>query len=337
MKIKAMAATAAKGPLAVTEIDLGAMRDDQVEVAVKYCGVCHSDLSMLNNDWGMSQYPFVPGHEIVGAVTAVGGHVKHLKVGQMVGVGWFSGSCNTCGHCVGGDHNLCRSAEGVIVGRPGGFATHVRANATWAVPLPAGLDVASAGPLFCGGITVFNPIVQFGVLPTHKVGVVGIGGLGHLALQFLNKWGCEVTAFTSSESKAAEARKLGAHKTVTSTDDKAVAAIAGTLDFILVTVNVTLNWGAYFGALAPKGRLHVVGAVGEPIPAVAFQLLSSQLSLSGSPLGSPATTAKMLEFCGRHGIRPVTEMFKLSDANKAMAHLHSGKARYRIVLENDLG
>ena len=336
MTVTAMMASSPKGELTKNDLNLGALRDTQVEVAVKYCGLCHSDLSMLNNDWGLTRYPFVPGHEIVGTITATGDHVKHLKVGQTVGIGWFSGSCNTCPQCVGGDHNLCRTAEGVIVGRPGGFATHVRADATWAVPLPAGLDIASAGPLFCGGITVFNPIMQFGVLPTHKVGVVGIGGLGHMALQFLNKWGCEVTAFTSSPAKAAEAKSLGAHHTVTSTDDKAIAAIAGTLDFILVTVNVTLNWGAYFAALAPKGRLHVVGAVGEPIPAAAFQLLSSQLSLSGSPLGSPATTAKMLDFCGRHSIKPVTEMFKMSDANKALKHLHDGKARYRIVLENDL-
>ncbi len=334
--IRAFAATQAKGELKPFEYDPGPLGADQIEVAVSHCGICHSDLSMLDNDWGMTSYPLVPGHEVVGTVTALGSNVSHLKAGDRVGIGWYSGSCQTCRQCVSGDQNLCAKAEGVIVGRHGGFADRVRAQAAWAVPLPAGLDPAKAGPLFCGGITVFNPIVQFGVKPTDRVGVVGIGGLGHLALQFLNKWGCEVTAFSSSAGKADEVKKLGAHHVVNSKDDAALGKLAGSIDFLLVTANVALNWPAYIGLLAPRGRVHFVGAVLTPVPVAVFPMIVAQRSLSGSPLGSPATTATMLDFCARHRIAPVTEEFPLSKVNDALAHLRAGKARYRVVLTTDL-
>lgn len=342
-KIRAMAAQQAGGPLAPFEFDPGPLGPDQVEIAVSHCGICHSDLSMLNNEWQMSSYPFVPGHEVIGKIVAMGPQVPRdltrggLEVGQTVGLGWFSGSCMSCPQCLGGDHNLCSTAEGTMVGRFGGFATRVRAKWMWAIPLPSGLEPAKFGPMFCGGITVFNPIVQCGVKPTDRVGVIGIGGLGHMALQFLNKWGCEVYAFSSSASKNAEIRALGAHHVVDSRSDKALEAIAGRLDFLLSTVNVSLNWTAMINALAPRGRLHIVGAVPEPVPVPVFPMLVAQRSLGSSPLGSPATTARMLEFCARHGIAPVTETFSMSKANEALRHLHDGKARYRIVLENDLG
>ena len=237
----------------------------------------------------------------------------------------------------GGNHNLCATAEQTIVGRPGGFAQRVKCSEEWATKLPDGLDRKSAGPLFCGGVTVFNPIVQFDVRPTDRVGVVGIGGLGHMAVQFLNKWGCEVTAFTSSDSKRAEAMRLGAHKVVNSGKDEELAAIARSLDFILVTANADLNWPALVGALRPKGRLHFVGVVPNPVAVSSFQIILSQASVSGSPLGSPSTMEKMIEFCVRHKIAPQVEYFPMSKINEAMAHLEAGKARYRVVLENDLG
>jgi len=334
-KIRAFAAAGPRDSLKPIEYDPGPLRSDQVEIAVRYCGICHSDLSMVRNEWGMTTYPIIPGHEIVGTISAVGSEVKHLKTGQTVGLGWMAGSDRTCRQCLAGDFNLCPAAEQTIVGRPGGFAERVRCQALWAIPLPDELDQAKAGPLFCGGITVFNPVVQFDIKPTDRVGVVGIGGLGHLALQFLNKWGCEVVAFTSSDSKKKEAMDLGAHRVVNSRDDKQVSSIRGSLDFIISTVNVSLPWQAYLDSLAPKGRLHFVGAVGEPVPVPVFSLLMGQKSVSGSPLGSPATIAKMLDFCGRHEIAAVTEMFPMSRVNEALAHLESGKARYRIVLEND--
>ncbi|GJM18018.1 MAG: alcohol dehydrogenase [Phycisphaeraceae bacterium] len=334
--VKALAATDAGGALGAFEYELGELGPHEVDVAVTHCGICHSDLSMLDNEWGMASFPFVPGHEAAGTVAAKGELVTHLEIGQRVGVGWQAGSCMHCRHCVGGDHNLCGEMEGTIVGRHGGFATHVRSKAAFAVPLPEGVGSVGAGPLFCGGITVFNPIVQFGVKPTDRVGVIGIGGLGHMALGFLNKWGCEVTAFTSTGAKMDEAKELGAHRCVNSRDDSAIEAEAGRFDFLISTVNVPLNWEAYIGALSPKGRLHVVGAVMEPIPVTAFPIIMGQKSVSGSPIGSPATIADMLDFCARHAIAPVTETFKMSAANDAFEHLRAGKARYRIVLEQDL-
>lgn len=336
MSVRAFAAQSAKGELKPFDYDPGPLGEEEVEIAVSHCGICHSDLSMLDNEWGMTKYPFVPGHEAVGTVKAVGSRVTGAKPGDRVGLGWYSRSCMHCRQCMRGDHNLCPTAEGTIVGRYGAFANSVRCHQAWALPLPTALDPAKVGPLFCGGITVFNPLVQFDVRPTHKVGIVGIGGLGHLAVQFANKWGCEVFAFSSSAGKEAEVKKLGAHHVVNSKDDAAMAKLAGVLDFILVTVNVPLNWPAYVNTLAPRGRLHFVGAVGKPVALPVFSLIMAQKSLSGSPLGSPVTTAEMLEFAARHGIAPVTEMFPMTKVNDALAHLRAGKARYRIVLENDL-
>ena len=326
------AATSPGAALELIEFDPGALRPEQVQVKIESCGICHSDLSMLDNAWGNSSYPLVPGHEVIGVIEAIGVQAKGLAIGDRVGVGWFAGSCLACPACLSGRHQLCASAEQIIVGRHGGFADRVRANWEWAIKLPSTLDPASAGPLFCGGITVFGPIHDFGVKPTHRVGVVGIGGLGHLALQFLNKWGCEVTAFSSNPAKADDARKLGAHHVVGSRDRAALRKLAGTFDFILITANATLDWGDYLAALAPDGRLHFVGAVLEPVPVPAFTLIGGRKSVSGSPLGSPATVATMLEFCARHQIAPVIETFPMTEVNAALAHLRAGKARHRIVL-----
>jgi uncharacterized zinc-type alcohol dehydrogenase-like protein len=338
-RIHAYAAPAKGEKLKPFEFNPGPLRDEQVEIAVEYCGLCHSDLSMYRNEFGLTAYPFVPGHEVVGKIVAVGDHVWTHKVGQRVGLGWFSGSCMSCSQCLSGDHNLCTDPdrrEQTIVQRHGGFADRVRCHWVWATPLPEAVDYAKAGPLFCGGITVFNPIVQFDVKSTDRVGVIGIGGLGHMALAFLNKWGCEVTAFTSSDSKRDEALKLGAHKVVNSRDPAQLKSIAGSLNFILSTVNATLDWQRYMDALAPKGRLHTVGIISEPVSLAAFPLIDRQKSFSGSPLGSPSTTAKMLDFCARHEISPVTESFKMSEVNEAIEHLEAGKARFRIVLTNDI-
>lgn len=334
MTIKAYGSLEQGKPLEIYEYDPGALGPEQVEIDVVSCGICHSDLSMLQNDWGMTAYPFVPGHEVAGKIAAVGESVKTLKVGDRVGLGWFSHSCMGCRECMSGDHNLCTTAEMTIVGRHGGFANKVRANQEWVIPLPDSVDIMKAGPMFCGGITVFNPIVQNGISPKDHVGVVGIGGLGHLALQFLNAWGCEVTAFTSP-SKIDGAKELGAHHTLNSRDPESLKAAAGTFDMILVTSNVDLNWDLYISLLKPRGVLHMVGAAAQ-INATVFPLMLGQKSIKGSPLGSPQQTKEMMEFAGRHRIAPVTEHFPMSKVNDAMDHLKSGNARYRIVLEQDL-
>lgn len=333
--IRAYAVSKPKGKFEVIEYDPGPLKGDDIEIEVESCGLCHSDLSLVDDEWGMSQFPLVPGHEIVGRISQTGEAVTRLKPGDRVGVGWFSRSCLTCDQCMDGDHNMCAQVEQTAVDRFGGFADKVRVQASWANRLPDDIDTASAGPLFCGGITVFNPLVQFDVKPTDRVGVIGIGGLGHLALQFLAAWGCEVTAFTSTGAKADEARKFGAHRVVDSRDRDALKAEAGRYDFILSTVAVPLDWNRYFAALAPKGRLHTVGAVSDPIGVEAFTLIGGQKSLSGSPLGSPVTIRKMLDFCDRHGIAPQIERMKMSQIDAAFDRLREGKPRYRIVLEND--
>lgn len=332
--IKAYAAQTPGGKLEPFEYDPGELAATDVEINVEHCGICHSDLSMLNNDWGMTEYPFVPGHEVVGTIGKVGSDVKNLTLGQRVGLGWHSGYCTTCPSCLDGDHNLCQSAAGTIVGRHGGFADKVRASSISVIPLPDSIDASKAGPLFCGGITVFNPLIQYDVSPTAKVAVIGIGGLGHMALAFLNSWGCEVTAFTSSDAKRQEALKLGAHHTLNSRDDAEIEAAAGRFDLILSTVNVGLDWNGYINTLKAKGRLHFLGAALEPIQIGAFSLIGAQRQISGSPVGSPATIAKMIEFAALHNIEPVTEHFKFDQVNEALAHLESGKARYRIVLSH---
>ena len=334
--IRALAASAAGAKLQPFTYDPGPLGDEQVEIEVQYCGICHSDYSILHNEWGNSKFPVVPGHEAIGKVTAVGRSAKVVSPGQTVGLGWNSGSCMACPQCLAGDHNMCRYLEQTIVSRHGAFATQVRCHWVWATPIPQGVDLAVAGPLLCGGITVFNPLVQHNVKPTDHVGVIGIGGLGHMALQFFNKWGCDVTAFSSSAGKADEAKRMGAHRVVDSHSGEALAKVAGTFNFILSTVTASLDWPLYLNALAPKGHLHVVGAVPEPMAIGAFALIGGQHSVGGSPSGAPGTVATMLDFCARHGVRPVTEEFPMSRANEALAHLEAGKARYRIVLKNDL-
>ncbi|MGD9333249.1 MAG: NAD(P)-dependent alcohol dehydrogenase [Desulfobacterales bacterium] len=330
--INAYAASASGGELKPFQYDPGPLGHQEVEIEIEHCGICHSDLSMIDNAWGIAAFPLVPGHEVVGTISEVGQAVSHLQAGQQVGLGWHAGYCMTCPMCMRGDHNMCTEAQGTIVNRHGGFADKVRANAASVVALPAKIDVRSAGPLFCGGITVFNPLVQFDLQPTHHAAVIGIGGLGHLALQFLKAWGCAVTAFTSTEAKKKEALALGAHQTINSRDPDEIKAAAGQFDLIISTVNVKLDWNAYVETLKPRGRLHLVGATLEPLDLSVFPLLMGQRSISSSPVGSPANIARMLEFEVRHDIQPVIETFPMEQVNEALARLRSGKARYRIVL-----
>ncbi|MBC7795766.1 MAG: NAD(P)-dependent alcohol dehydrogenase, partial [Pyrinomonadaceae bacterium] len=249
-KIKSYAAFEPKGKFEPFEFELGELGVEDVEIAVNYGGLCHSDLSMLNNEWRLTKYPFVAGHEAVGEVVAVGANAKNINVGDKVGLGWNSSSCQHCEQCLSGYQINCPNLEATIVNRHGGFAEKVRCHWSWAVKLPDALDLSKAGPLFCGGITVFNPFVQLDIKPTDKVGVIGIGGLGHLALQFADKWGCEVTAFTSDASKTDELKEMGADFVVNSRSDDELAKLKAKFDLIISTVNVTLNWNAYLTALA---------------------------------------------------------------------------------------
>ena len=303
---------------------------DELVLEVLYCGLCHSDLSMIDNSWGISQYPLVPGHEVVGRVVSIGAGVDSSVIGQIRGLGWISGSCFRCNQCLEGTSNLCASLEATIVGRQGGFASHVKAHQDWSVVLPKGMDPAVAGPLFCGGITVFAPLLDEQVSPTAHVAVIGIGGLGHMALQFANAWGCEVTALTTDCTKVQEAKGFGAHNVRLL---KELPALAGSFDLVINTVNHSLDWSAVMGSLAPRGRLHQLGAVLEPIEVSAFDLISFRRSITGSPTSSPGSLRKMLEFCVRHAIKPQVEHLPFDQVNQAIERLHRGDVRYRFVLD----
>lgn len=336
-EFKAYAATHAKGPLEPFSFDPGPLDPEDVEIKVSHCGLCHSDLSMLDNEWGLTTYPFVPGHEAIGTVVAMGEGAKGLEIGQRVGLGWMASSDLSCPQCLSGHHNLCPNAQGTIVGRHGAFADRVRAQWPFVRPIPEALDPAKSGPLLCGGITVFAPLMDYDVSPTARVGVIGIGGLGHLALQFANKWGCEVHAFTASDDKEKEAefRKLGAQFVHNTKREGALKSLAGSLDLILSTINVPLDIPGLLETLAPRGRLHTVGAILKPMEVPAFGLIRGQKSIAGSPGGTLSGLDRMLEFCARHSIAPVVEFMPISKINEAFERLRQGKAHYRIVLTYD--
>jgi uncharacterized zinc-type alcohol dehydrogenase-like protein len=314
--------------------DPGKLGPQEVEIAITHCGICHSDLHLIANDWGTSQYPFIPGHEVIGKVSAVGDEVRLLEVGQRVGLGWQSNSCGVCEWCTRGMENLCLSAEATCVHRHGGYADRVRANARFVIPIPDALDSEHTAPLLCGGITVYNPLRTHGINPSSRVGIVGIGGLGHLAIQFAKVFGAEVTAFSTSAAKEEEARALGAHHFVNSRESKALKEVAGTLDFVLSTINADQDWGVYVSTLRPTGTLCFVGIPPSPVSVHIFQLISGLRSISGNPTGSPYRLKEMLDVAARHGVKATTESFPMAQANTAIDKVKKGKVRYRAVLAN---
>jgi uncharacterized zinc-type alcohol dehydrogenase-like protein len=333
-QIQGLAAHAAGAELLSFKYDPGELGPREVEIAITHCGVCHSDLHLIANDWGISQYPFIPGHEVVGKVAAVGAEVLSLAVGQRVGLGWQSNSCGVCEWCTRGMENLCPASEGTCVHRNGGYADRVRANARFVIPIPDALESESAAPLFCGGITVYNPLRTHGVNPSSRVGIVGIGGLGHLAIQFARVFGAHVTAFSTSAAKEEDARALGAHSFVNSRESKAMKEVAGTMDFVLSTINADQDWGVYLQTLRPTGTLCFVGVPPSPVSVHAFPLISGLRSISGNPTGSPYRIKEMLDVAARHGVKAKTESFPMSQANAAIDKVKKSKVRYRAVLAN---
>jgi uncharacterized zinc-type alcohol dehydrogenase-like protein len=333
-QIQGLAAHAAGAELLPYHYEPGKLGAQEVEIAVTHCGICHSDLHLISNDWGISQYPFIPGHEIIGAVSAVGSEVRNLETGQRVGLGWQSNSCGTCEWCIRGMENLCPSSEGTCLHRNGGYADRVRANARFVLPIPDALQSEHAAPLLCGGITVYNPLRTHGINPSSRVGVVGIGGLGHIAIQFARVFGAHVTAFSSSAGKEEEVRALGAHNFVNTRESKAMKEVAGTQDFILTTINADQDWGTYIQTLRPTGTLCFVGVPPSPVSVQAFPLIAGMRSISGSPIGSPHMLREMLDVAARHGVKATTELFPMAKANEAIEKVKKNKVRYRAVLSN---
>ncbi|MBI2572039.1 MAG: NAD(P)-dependent alcohol dehydrogenase [Candidatus Schekmanbacteria bacterium] len=332
MKINAFAAYAAAEALATFTFEAGPLAAGEVEVEVEYCGVCHSDIHLIDNDWGISSYPLVAGHEIVGTVVALGDRVVTPELGARVGIGWQRGCCGSCEWCLTGDQNLCPASRATCVGHHGGYATRVRCDAAFAVPIPGALAPAMAAPLLCGGVTVYAPLVQFGVRPAHSVGVIGIGGLGHLAIRFARAFGCRVTAFSSSPEKAAEAARFGAHDFVTTQGDGGLKKAAGTVDFLISTASADLSWPDYVDLLRPNGTLCIVGASPGPVQVSATALILGRRSIRGSAIGSPPLIREMLSFAARNEVVPQIEILPLRQVNDALDKVRANRARYRMVL-----
>ena len=332
--IHGLAVHAAGAELLPFRYEPGELKPQEVEIRISHCGVCHSDLHLISNDWGISQYPFIPGHEIIGTVAAIGNEVQTIEIAQRVGVGWQSNSCGQCEWCTQGLENLCPSSEATCVHRHGGYADRVRVNARFVIPIPNALASQNAAPLLCGGITVYSPMRSHNVTPSSRVGIVGIGGLGHMALQFARVFGAEVTAFSSSASKEEEARALGAHHFVNTRESKAMRAVAGTFDFILTTINANQDWMAYIQALRPAGTLCFVGVPPAPITVHAFPLISGIRTITGSPIGSPHRLREMIDVAARHNVKAQIESFPMAKANEAIEKVKKNKVRYRAVLAN---
>ncbi len=333
-EIHGLGVHAAGAQLLPYKYDPGALGAGEVEIKISHCGVCHSDVHLIDNDWGMSKYPFVPGHEIVGTVVAVGADVRNHAIGQRVAVGWQADSCGICEWCRQGDEHLCALSQPTCVGRNGGYADKIRVNWRFAIPVPTVLDSENVAPLLCGGIAVYGPLKNYVVRPSSRVGIIGIGGLGHLGVQFAKAFGAEVTAFSTSKDKEAEAKKLGAHHFVNTRDTGALKKVAGSFDLLLSTVTADQDWGGYVGALRPKGTMCVLGASPSPMQIPVFSLIFGQKSVSGSAVGSPRDLYEMLDVAARHNVKAITERFAMSKANEAVAKVKKYQVRYRAVLAN---
>jgi len=333
-QINGLAVHAAGAQLLPYKYDVGELSANEVEIKISHCGVCHSDVHLIDNDWGLSKYPFIPGHEIVGIVTAVGSAVRDRVAGERVGVGWQADSCGICEWCRQGDEHLCALSQPTCVGRNGGYADSIRVNSRFAIPVPKVLESENVAPLLCGGITVYSPLRNHGVRPSSRVGIIGIGGLGHIGLQFAKAFGAEVTAFSTSKDKETEAKALGAHNFVNTRDTGALKKVAGSFDFLLSTVSADQDWQSYIAALRPKGTLCVVGVPPSAIQLQAVSLIGGQKGVSGSPSGSPRDLHEMLDVAARHNVKATTERFPMAKANDAIAKVKKNQVRYRAVLAN---
>jgi uncharacterized zinc-type alcohol dehydrogenase-like protein len=335
MQINALAASGPGAPLEPFSFEISTPGPEQALIRVSHCGICHSDLHLIKNDWRSSSYPLVPGHEVVGEVVSVGSEVKNIQPGMRVGVGWQSGACLNCEWCISGQENLCKKSVATCVGRHGGFADHLLTDARFAFPIPENMASEDAAPLLCGGITVYSPLRRYDARPWHKVAILGIGGLGHLALQFAAKMGCEVTALSTSPDKESQAKALGATHFINTRDESALKAARESFDFILVSATADLDWMPYVRALRPNGKLCFVTGEKSMVDVPISALLGGQKSVSGSIIGGRAMMMEMLEFAARHGIHAQTETLPLSKANEALLKVAENKARYRMVLKMD--
>jgi uncharacterized zinc-type alcohol dehydrogenase-like protein len=338
---KAFAAASASSRLAATTIERRQPTTTDVQIEILYCGVCHSDLHFARDEWHFTQYPAVPGHEIVGRVTAVGSGVKKFKVGETVGVGCLVDSCRTCPDCRAGLEQFCAGMvmtygsmdKHLNAPTLGGYSQSIVVTEEFVLRLPANLSPAAAAPLLCAGITTYSPLKHWQVGPGQKVGIVGLGGLGHMGVKFAKAFGAHVVLFTTSPGKAADALKLGAHEVVISKDADQMAAHAGSFDFILDTVSADHDINALMNLLKRDGNLTLVGAPEKPLPVAAFPLLMRRRSLSGSLIGGLPETQEMLDFCGKHNITSEIEMIRMDQINEAYERMLKSDVKYRFVID----
>lgn len=333
-KITGHAALEAKSQLHPFSYEAKNLGSHDVEVSITHCGICYSDIHLIDNDWGRSTYPFVPGHEIVGIVSGIGSQVTHLQVGNRVGIGWQRSACLECEFCQRGNENLCETQQAICVGNHGGFSDRIRTDSRFVFLLPDSMPSAIAAPLLCGGATVFAPMRRYGVNAKSKVGVIGIGGLGHMALLFLKALGCEITAFSSSESKREEAKSMGAHHFVSSTSPKDIIKQANQFDFLLSTVHGRIDWVSFIQTLKPNGVLCLVGAPPGLIQLPAGLLVGKQRTVCGSDIANRHDIMAMLEFSDFNKVSPLIETAPMHQVNQGITRLRENQVRYRMVLEN---
>ena len=336
------AATAPESGLAPLSIDRRALRAEDVAIDIAFCGVCHSDLHAARNDWGRTTYPFVPGHEIVGTVSAVGAGVTKFAIGDRVAIGTIVDSCRHCDACEDHEEQYCREGmTGTYNGKDrvdgtttyGGYSKSIVVAEPYVLRVPDGLDMARTAPLLCAGITTYSPLKNWNVGPGSRVGVIGLGGLGHMGVKFAKAMGAEVTIITTSPEKGADAQKLGADNVLVSTDKAAMKAATRSFDFLLDTIPVAHELTPYLQILDRQGTLCIVGAI-DLLPTFhSGLLLGSQRAVGGSAVGGIAQTQEMLDLCAAQGIYPECEMIRMDEIEHAFGRMEKADVKYRFVID----
>jgi alcohol dehydrogenase (NADP+) len=341
-EVKAYAAKSAATPIEPWSINRRDPKPDDVQIDILYCGVCHSDLHTARNEWGGTIYPCVPGHEIVGRVTKVGGHVKKYKVGDLVGVGCMVDSCRECDNCKEGLEQYCsggmvgtyngqeRDGSGVTYG---GYSKQIVVTEDSVLKVSEKLPLAGVAPLLCAGITTYSPLRHWKVGKGDKVGVLGLGGLGHMGVKLAVSFGAEVTMLSHSPSKEADAKRLGAHKFLLTSDKEQVKSVSNYFDFILDTVSAPHDYNTYLSMLNTNGVMVCVGAPSEPAVVPAFNLIFQRRSLAGSSIGGIPETQEMLDYCAEHNITSDVEEINIKDINESYERMLKGDVRYRFVID----
>jgi uncharacterized zinc-type alcohol dehydrogenase-like protein len=339
---KAFGTEAAQAPLQPLAIQRRNPTQHDVEIEILYCGVCHSDLHTARNEWHNTVYPCVPGHEIVGKIVSVGSHVTKLKAGEYAAVGCMVDSCRECQYCQEGLEQYCAPGNTGTYNSPdkhlgthtyGGYSERIVVDESFVLHVPENMDLAATAPLLCAGITTYSPLKHWNVGPGKKVGVVGLGGLGHMGVKIAKAMGAEVIVFTTSTSKVDDAKRLGADDVVLSTDEQQMQRYAGKLHFVLDAVSAQHDINAYLNLLRVDGSLALVGAPEHPLPVAAFSLIPYRRSFAGSMIGGIAETQEMLDFCGKHGIVSDIEMIDIDQINEAYERLLKGDVKYRFVID----